>query len=78
MQGMDLTSATGHSLSTIAIVGTILGWFPAIAAVAAFVWYCIQIWQSKTVQDYLKKRRRRLLHRLRDRIKELEHHEEEG
>ena len=35
-----------------AIIGTILGVLPYIAALAGFIWYCIQIWESKTVSRW--------------------------
>lgn len=51
------------SISAGAIVGTIMGYLPAIAALAAVIWYVIQIYESKTIQKMLR------LKRLRSRVK---------
>jgi len=45
----DLTAAG-------AIVGTIAGYFPLVAAIAGFVWYSIQIWEWLRVQNWYKDR----------------------
>lgn len=37
-----------------AIVATIAGYLPAIAALAAIIWYAVQIWESKTVQKWVR------------------------
>lgn len=62
----------GNALSLSAIAGTLLGYFPAIAAVVALIWYLIQISESDTVQRYLMNRRRRKLARLKARLLLLE------
>lgn len=36
-----------------AVVGTIAGLLPPIAALAAILWYAIQILESKTVQGWI-------------------------
>lgn len=63
-----LTAWIGHSLSSAAIVGTLVGWFPVVAALAAFIWYIIQIYESRTFQHWYAnmqmKRRARKLARL--------------
>lgn len=48
-----------HAISTSTIIMTVLGWLPAMAAAAAFLWYVISIYETKTVQDWLTARRRR-------------------
>lgn len=60
------------ALSTGAIIGTILGWLPYIAAFAAFVWYVIQIWESRTIQHWWANRQ--MLRRAR-KIAQLKAHE---
>ena len=70
---MDTYHVTGHGLSLLAIVGAILGMIPALAAVLAVIFYVIQIWESKTVREWLKKRRLAKLHSLRNKIMVLEH-----
>lgn len=41
----------GVSVSTI--IGTLLGWLPALAALASFIWTCIRIYETRTVQRWL-------------------------
>ncbi|HEY5409465.1 MAG TPA: hypothetical protein VIJ94_01945 [Caulobacteraceae bacterium] len=47
------------------IVGAILGYTPALAALVALVWYLIQIVESKTVKGIIAGRRVRKLARLK-------------
>lgn len=77
MEEFNLTAWVGHSLSTTAILGTIVGWFPPIAAVAAFIWYSIQIAESDTVQKFLNKRRAHKIARLKAKVELLEKYEKE-
>lgn len=44
-------------LAAVGIVGTIMGYLPALAALAAIIWYGIQIWESKSVQKWVRLRR---------------------
>jgi len=55
----------GNGTAAAAIVGTLLGWAPAIAAVIAGGWYLLQMYESKTVQGYVRDRRIRRLARLK-------------
>jgi hypothetical protein len=68
-----ITQLTGHSISLAAIFGTLFGWFPPVAAAAAFIWYSIQIYESKTFQHWhrnrMMMRRARKLAKLRAREK---------
>ena len=43
-------------VSAGAIVGTILGDLPYVAALAGMIWYTIQIWESRTVQHWWRNR----------------------
>lgn len=52
-------TATADTVSAAAIVGSLMGYLPAIAALAAIIWYIVQIWESKTVQAMLAVRRAR-------------------
>lgn len=52
---LDLTHVTGHTLSLASIFGSFLGFIPAMAALAGFVWYMIQIYESETVQKKLER-----------------------
>lgn len=38
------------------IVGYFLGWLPHFAGILAVIWYCLQIWESVTVQGWLRRR----------------------
>jgi hypothetical protein len=62
----------GNGLSAGAIVATIAGWLPPFAAVVALIWYAIQIWESKTIQNYLYGRRQRQMARLKIKMAKLE------
>ena len=50
------TTVVGDVVSAGAIVGSFLGYFPIIAAFAGFVWYSIQIWESRTIQHWWRNR----------------------
>ena len=41
---------------TFAVIGTIVGWLPYFAALVAFLWYVIQLWESRTVQYWWNSR----------------------
>lgn len=44
------------AISALAILGTILGYLPYLAAVAGLIWYLIQIKESRTVQHWWSNR----------------------
>lgn len=46
---------TIDAASVLTVVGTLAGILPAIAALFTIVWTGIRIYESKTVQDLLKK-----------------------
>ena len=46
----------GDVISAGAILGTILGDLPYVAAFAGMIWYTIQIWESRTVQHWWRTR----------------------
>ncbi len=53
-------------ISFVAIVGSFAGILPPLAALCAMLWYAIQVWESDTVQTWLKGHRHvRRRHRLR-------------
>jgi len=51
-------SLTGDVISAFAIAGVAVGWIPWLGALAGLVWYAIQIYESKTFQSWMRKRRR--------------------
>ena len=74
-----VTQWAGNIISLGAIVGTFIGWLPAVAAFIALTWYTIQIWESHTVQRWLHTRRERKIayytarvHQLRAQQKKLD------
>ena len=76
---MDDLHSTGYFLAHLfsggAILGAILGFFPAFAAFFALVFYMIQIWESTTIQNmtngWRKAWKLRKIARLRGKIKVL-------
>lgn len=58
----------GNGLTGGAIVATLIGVIPAVAATVALIWYLIQIYESATVQRWLANRRTRRLARLKARV----------
>jgi len=61
MQDHDsMFTAIRHTIDWIsvgAVVGALMGYLPPIAAFLAIVWYAIQIYESKTVQGWIKRSR---------------------
>lgn len=47
------------ALSVGTMLATLAGWLPAMAALASLVWTCIRIFETKTVQAWLKKGNRK-------------------
>ena len=43
----------GASLATV--MGTLMNWLPAVAALFSIVWTAIRIWETKTVQSAVQK-----------------------
>lgn len=48
----------GDGLSVGTLLATIAGILPHIATLFTAIWAILRVYESKTVQDYLKKRRR--------------------
>ena len=44
-------------LSILTVVGTLAEILPALAALFSLVWSLIRIWETKTVQDWVKRRK---------------------
>ena len=57
IDGLDLGHVTGHLLSMGSLLAVFAGFLPAIAAFGAFIWYCISIYETKTFQAWLHRRR---------------------
>ena len=49
----------GDAVSVVTVLATLAAWLPPLAALFTIIWSAIRIWESKTVQSFLKKRRER-------------------
>lgn len=74
---LHVVSAASHPLAFAALVSSLAGVFPVIAALVAFTYYCLQIYESKTMANWRAERRRQKVERLQEKIKELEQEQEE-
>jgi hypothetical protein len=68
----SIISWVGNVFSGAAILGTLIGVIPTIAAVVALIWYLIQIYESNTVQAWRKERARKKLILLHQKVSRLE------
>jgi hypothetical protein len=59
VNGLDLGHIAGHVVSLGSVLAVLAGLLPVIAAFGAVVWYAISIYETKTVQRWLRSRRRR-------------------
>ena len=48
----------GDLASGATVVATLLKWLPAIAAALSIVWTAIRIYETKTVQDWIARRKK--------------------
>lgn len=55
---MTMKDIWGDVASAIAVVGTIMGWLPSVAALMSAIWFAIQIYESDTCQKWLARRRK--------------------
>ena len=58
VQVQEQTKAVVDVLSIGAVVSTLLGWLPGIAAIFTILWTGIRIWETRTVQGWLKRFRK--------------------
>lgn len=59
------TLVAADIISGAAIAGAMMQWLPPFAALGGVIWYAIQIWESKTVQKWVR------VHRIRYRLRRL-------
>ena len=59
---------TMNGASGVAIITTIVGWLPPMAAVVALIWYIIQIYESDTIQNWIRGKRVRKIARMKARV----------
>ena len=53
----DTIKHLGDALSVGTVLGTIAGYLPAVAALVTIIWTGIRIYETQTVQRWLKRRR---------------------
>ena len=54
-----LNEGTKHvldGLSLITVLGTLMNWLPAVAALLSIIWTLLRIYESKTIQKWLGKK----------------------
>jgi hypothetical protein len=54
-----LNEGTKHvldGLSLLTVLGTLMSWLPAVAAILSIIWTVLRIYESKTVQGLLGKK----------------------
>ena len=53
-----IDESTKHLLdgvSVVTVMGTLMSWLPSIAALFTIIWTAIRIYETKTVQGWLKR-----------------------
>lgn len=65
-------SWAGNLFSVGAIISSVLGWVPAIAALVGLAYYLIQIHESDTMQRWLARRRASKIAKLKALVSQLE------
>ena len=67
----------GDAISLAAVLGSWVGLLPGIATLAALLWYGLEIWESDTVQGWVKgparMKREKRARRIARAMKDLEH-----
>ena len=56
----DINEHTKHFIdgaSIATVMGTLMNWLPAVAALFSIVWTTIRIYETKTVQGWLKNKK---------------------
>ncbi len=57
-----LDEGTKHfldGLSLITVLGTLVDWLPAVAALLSIVWTLLRIYETKTVQGWIQRAKRK-------------------
>lgn len=71
-KGISPGVAIGDAGAVGLIAVSIMGWLPPLAAIIAIIWYCIQIYESRTLQKNVRNWRLRKLVKLRSEATALE------
>lgn len=53
------TKYVGDIITATAVLGTLVGYLPPLAAAATLLWTCIRIWETDTVQRVVTKLKRK-------------------
>lgn len=53
------TKLVGDGITIAAVLGTLVGYLPPLAALATLIWTAIRIWETDTVQRLVAKLRRK-------------------
>lgn len=53
----EAIKTVGDAASVVTAVGTLAGLMPSIAALFTIVWTGIRIWETKTVQSFIRRRK---------------------
>jgi len=57
-----LNEGTKHvldGLSLVTVLGTLIDWLPAVAALLSIVWTSLRIYETKTVQGWISRAKRK-------------------
>ena len=57
-----LNEGTKHvldGLSLITVLGTLIDWLPAVAALLSIIWTSLRIYETKTVQGWISRAKRK-------------------
>ncbi|MGZ8311713.1 MAG: hypothetical protein ACXWUP_09085 [Allosphingosinicella sp.] len=55
--GVEIAKPFGDAVSIGVAIATVAEWLPAVAALLTIVWTAIRIWETRTVQRRLGRRR---------------------
>ena len=62
MQRAEQLKQVADTASIGTVVATIIGWLPEATAVLSFLWMCIRIYETRTVQGIIARLRERVQH----------------
>jgi len=57
-----LNESTKHvldGLSLVTVLGTLIDWLPAVAALLSIIWTSLRIYETKTVQGWIDRAKRK-------------------
>ena len=72
MQDFNIVSWVGNTLAPTAIFGWVVGAFPGVVLLAAFLFYILQMYESVTFQRWIRSRRLRHMAKLKVKMAALE------